>query len=166
MMNFYWKVVHLEKVSLPNAGKDLNLRVVKFRTGFVLDKKGGGLSSLAKPIKFFAGAALGSGKQWIPWIHIDDITSMYVCAIEDESYSGPYNGCAPYPVSNELLTTAVAKKLHRPVWPINVPEKVLEMILGKMSIIVTTNLSAQKALDAGFKFKYVHLEDALSEIYH
>jgi uncharacterized protein (TIGR01777 family) len=147
--------------------KELGLRVVKFRTGFVLGKNGGGLTSLARPIKFFAGAALGTGKQWVPWIHINDIAAMYLHAIENDSYSGAYNGCAPNPVTNEMLTKAVAKKLHRPVWPINVPEKVLEMILGKMSIIVTisTNLSAQKILDEGFNYEFVHVEDALEDIY-
>ncbi|MFP5078974.1 TIGR01777 family oxidoreductase [Pedobacter sp. JCM 36344] len=151
-----------------DAGKDLNLRIVKFRTGFVLDKSGGGLPSLARPIRLFAGAALGTGKQWVPWIHLDDIAAMYMSAIDDDSYEGAYNGCAPHPVTNEMLTKAVAKKLKRPVWPINVPEKVLEMILGKMSIIVTssTNLSAQKILDKGFKFKFVYLADALDEIYN
>ncbi|MEJ7560278.1 MAG: TIGR01777 family oxidoreductase [Pedobacter sp.] len=151
-----------------DKGKALGLRIVKFRTGFVLGKKGGGLTALARPISLFAGAALGTGKQWVPWIHIDDIVAMYGDAIVDDSYEGAYNGCAPYPVSNEMLTKAVAKKLKRPVWPINVPEKVLEMILGKMSVVVTTstNLSAQKTLDKGFKFTYVQLEDALDAIYN
>ncbi|MBC7566008.1 MAG: TIGR01777 family protein [Pedobacter sp.] len=151
-----------------DVGKELNLRIVKFRTGFVLGKSGSGLTSLARPIRLFAGAALGTGKQWVPWIHVDDIAAMYMSAIDDDSYEGAYNGCAPNPVTNEMLTKAVAKKLNRPVWPINVPEKVLEMILGKMSIIVTssTNLSAQKILDKGFNFNFVHLADALDEIYN
>ena len=150
-----------------DAGAQLNLRIVKLRTGFVLGKSGGGLPSLAKPIQMFAGAALGSGKQWIPWIHVDDIVAMYISAIENDSYNGVYNGSAPYPVTNDTLTKSVARKLKRPVWPINVPEMVLEMILGKMSLVVTTstNLSAQKVLDNGFKFKYVYVEDALNEIY-
>jgi uncharacterized protein (TIGR01777 family) len=150
-----------------DKGSSLGLRIVKFRTGFVLGKNGGGLTSLARPIKFFAGAALGTGKQWVPWIHINDITSMYISAIENDLYKGAYNGCAPHPVTNEMLTKAVAKKLSRPVWPINVPEKVLEMILGKMSVVVTTstNLSAQKTLDEGFQFEFVQIEDALNEIY-
>ncbi|MGY4385335.1 uncharacterized protein (TIGR01777 family) [Pedobacter sp. UYP24] len=150
-----------------DKGASFDMRVVKIRTGFVLGKGGGGLSSLDKPIRFFAGAALGSGKQWVPWIHIDDIVNLYVEAIENESYQGVFNGCAPFPVTNDTLTKAIAKQLRRPVWPINVPEKVLEMILGKMSIIATisTNTSAQKLLDHDFKFKYIHLEDALKQIY-
>ena len=150
-----------------DKGKEIGLRVVKFRTGFVLGKSGGGLTSLARPIKFFAGAALGTGKQWVPWIHVKDITAMYLNAIEDDTFNGAYNGCAPQPATNETLTKAVAKKLNRPVWPINVPEIVLETILGKMAVVVTTstNLSAQKVLDAGFKFEFTQLEDALKDIY-
>ncbi|MHA4894395.1 TIGR01777 family oxidoreductase [Pedobacter sp. PWIIR3] len=150
-----------------DKGQVFDMRIVKIRTGFVLGKGDGGLASLDKPIRFFAGAALGSGKQWIPWIHVDDIVNIYVDAVQKNTYSGIFNGCAPFPVTNETLTKAIAKQLHRPVWPINVPEKVLEMILGKMSIIATvsTNTSAQKLLDHNFKFKYVNLEEALKEIY-
>lgn len=150
-----------------DKGKELGLRVVKFRTGFVLGKSGGGLTSLARPIKFFAGAALGTGKQWVPWIHIRDITAMYLSAIEDDAFLGAYNGCAPQPATNKTLTKEVAKKLNRPVWPINVPEIVLETILGKMAVIVTTstNLSAQKVLDTGFRFEFTQLEDALADIF-
>ncbi|RYE54776.1 MAG: TIGR01777 family protein [Sphingobacteriales bacterium] len=150
-----------------DKGTEMGIRVVKFRTGFVLGKSGGGLTSLARPIKFFAGAALGTGRQWVPWIHINDITAMYLSAIEDDAFQGAYNGCAPQPATNETLTKAVAKKLSRPVWPINVPEIVLETILGKMAVIVTisTNLSAQKVLDAGFRFEFTQLEDAFEDIY-
>lgn len=150
-----------------DKGKELGLRVVKFRTGFVLGKSGGGLTSLARPIKFFAGAALGTGKQWVPWIHVRDITAMYLSAIEDDAFQGAYNGCAPQPATNKTLTKAVAKKLNRPVWPINVPEIVLETILGKMAVVVTTstNLSAQKVLDTGFRFEFTQLENALADIY-
>ena len=150
-----------------DEGDSLQLRIAKFRIGFILARKDGALASLDKPIRFFVGAALGSGQQWIPWVHIDDIVEMFVKAIGDQNYQGAYNACAPYPVTNTTLTKAVAKVLNRPVWPIKVPEVVLEMILGKMSDVVTlsTNTSAQKLLDAGFIFKYTHLENALNDIY-
>ncbi|WP_316791202.1 TIGR01777 family oxidoreductase [Pedobacter frigoris] len=150
-----------------DEGKSLNLRIVKFRIGFVLAKNDGALASLDKPIRFFVGAPLGTGKQWIPWVHIDDIVSMFKLATDHPTFEGAYNACAPFPVTNATLTKAVAKELHRPVWPLKVPEKVLEMILGKMSVVVTlsTNTSAQKLLNAGFIFQYTHLEDALADIY-
>lgn len=150
-----------------DEGASADLRIVKFRIGFVLGKSEGGLAALERPIRYFVGAPLGSGKQWTPWVHVDDIVNMFISAVENPSYQGTYNACAPFPVTNETLTKAIAKTINRPVWPIHVPEKVLEMILGKMSILplISTNTSAQKLLDAGFQFKYTHLEDALNDIY-
>ncbi|TCD02561.1 TIGR01777 family oxidoreductase [Pedobacter psychroterrae] len=150
-----------------DEGTSLGLRIVKFRIGVILAKGEGALASLEKPIRFFAGAALGSGTQWMPWVHIDDITAMFKNAVENSAFNSTYNACAPFPVTNATLTKVVAKQLHRPVWPFNVPEKVLEMILGKMSAVVlnSTNTSAQKILDTGFEFKFTHLEDALADIY-
>jgi uncharacterized protein (TIGR01777 family) len=150
-----------------DQGKSLNLRIVKFRIGVILAKGEGALPSLEKPIKFFVGAALGTGKQWIPWVHIDDIVSMFISAVENPIFNGPYNACAPFPVTNLTLTKSIAHKLHRPVWPLNVPEIALKLILGEMSevIFISTNTSAQKLLSAGFKFQFSQLEDALSDIY-
>lgn len=150
-----------------DKGRSLGMRIVKFRIGFIMAKKEGALAAMDKPIRLFAGAPLGSGRQWIPWVHIDDIVRMFSNAVNDIQYNGAYNACAPYPVTNETLTKAIAKILHRPVWPIHIPEKLLEMILGKMSDVVTisNNTSAQKLLDEGFRFKYTHLEEALINIY-
>ena len=150
-----------------DEGLKLGLRIVKFRIGFIVARKEGALVSLDKPIRFFVGAPLGSGNQWMPWVHLDDIVSMFVKALENPEFKGSYNACAPYPVTNATLTKAVAKALNRPVWPVKVPEIVLEMILGKMSDVVTlsTNTSAQKLLDTGFIFKFTHLEAALADIY-
>jgi uncharacterized protein (TIGR01777 family) len=150
-----------------DKGKYLGLRIVKFRTGVILAKGEGALASLEKPIKFFLGAPLGTGKQWIPWIHLDDIISMYKNAVESPLMAGAYNACAPFPVTNDTLTKAIASKLTRPVWPFHVPEKVLKLILGEMSevVFISSNTSAQKLLSADFKFKYTQLIDALSDIY-
>lgn len=150
-----------------DKGKYLGLRIVKFRTGVILTKGEGALASLEKPIKYFLGAPLGTGKQWIPWIHLDDIISMYKNAVESPLMVGAYNACAPFPVTNATLTKAIAKKLTRPVWPFHVPEKVLKMILGEMSevVFISSNTSAQKLLSTDFKFKYTQLLDALSDIY-
>ena len=151
-----------------DEGITLNLRVVKCRIGFVLARNEGALSELDKPIRFFAGSGLGSGKQWVPWIHIDDLVAAFVSAVEKDLLKGPYNLCAPFPVSNLSLTKAIAKQLNRPVWPINVPKSFLKLILGEMSSValISNNTSAQKILDTGFSFKYLQLEDALTDIYH
>jgi uncharacterized protein (TIGR01777 family) len=145
----------------------LGIRVAKIRTGVVLAKEDGALPAMSTPIKFFAGAALGSGKQWVPWIHHKDMTEIYIYTIENEAIQGSYNACAPFPVTNKNLTKAIAKELNRPVWPFSVPDKVMQLILGEMSAIVlnSTNTVAQKLLDTGFVFKYSQLEDALSDIY-
>jgi uncharacterized protein (TIGR01777 family) len=147
--------------------KDLGLRVVKVRTGIVLSKEDGALAQMSVPVKFFAGAPLGTGKQWMPWIHHHDMTQIYLHALKDKSIAGTYNACAPFPVTNKTLTKALAKQLHRPVWPFGVPEVVMKAILGEMSAVVlnSTNTSAQKLLSTGFIFSYTQLEDALSDIY-
>jgi len=150
-----------------DQGKKLSLRVVKLRTGIILSNDGGALPQLDKPVKLFAGAALGTGKQWTPWLHIDDMVEMYIEALENLKMEGCYNACAPFPVTNATLTKAIAGQLHRPFWPIKVPKKALELLLGERvdAVLMSNNTSAQKILDTGFKFKFTHLEDALKELY-
>ncbi|GAB2984883.1 TIGR01777 family oxidoreductase [Mucilaginibacter puniceus] len=150
-----------------DEGEQLGLRIVKFRTGVVLDKDGGALPQLAFPIKFAAGSPLGNGKQWIPWIHHQDVVAMYLYGIEHPDLKGAYNMVAPNPVTNKQLTKAVAKQLSRPLWLPNVPTFALKLLFGEMSIVVlgSTKVSAQKIEDAGFKFKYPDVTAALKEIY-
>jgi len=150
-----------------DEGQKLGLRIVKFRTGVVLDKDGGALPKLAKPIKLYIGSPIGNGRQWIPWIHWQDVVDMYVYAIENITVNGIYNMVAPNPVTNVQLTQAVAKQLHKPLWAPNVPAFVLKLMLGEMSTIVlgSTKVSAQKVEDAGFRFKFKEASAALKEIY-
>ena len=148
-------------------GRKLGLRVIKFRTGVVLSKHEGALPQMAKPIKSGFGMPLGSGKQWIPWIHWRDVVDMYLYAIEKINLSGVYNMVAPDPVTNKQLTKALARQLHRPVWPIKVPSIVFKLLMGEMSTIVlgSTRVSAQKIEKDGFVFKYPELNGALKDIY-
>lgn len=150
-----------------DLGNRMGIRIVKWRIGFILARNEGALKAMDQPIRYFLGSGLGSGKQWVPWVHIDDVLEMFVQSVENQSYSGAYNACAPSPATNIALTKAIAKALHRPVWPINVPEFVLKMILGELSevVLISNNASAQKLLDSGFKFKYSQLQAALSDIY-
>jgi uncharacterized protein (TIGR01777 family) len=149
-----------------DEGKNMGLRIVKFRTGVVLDK-GGALAKMAMPIKLYAGSPIGNGKQWVPWIHWQDVINMYVFGIENENLTGVYNMVAPNPVTNKQLTQAIAKQLHKPLWLPNVPAFFLKLLLGEMSSIVlaSTKVSAQKIEDAGFKFKFPVVEAALKNIY-
>ena len=150
-----------------DQGEQLGLRVVKIRTGFILKHDEGGLAAMDKPIRFFVGAPLGNGLQWVPWIHYKDITNIYKEAISNDSMRGAYNACAPYPVTNQTLTKSIGNVLNRPIWPVKVPETVLTTILGEMSSValMSTNTSAQKLLDAGFNFSFTQLDNALKDIY-
>lgn len=150
-----------------DQGKAMSLRIVKYRTGIVLTKAGGALPTLAKPIRLGVGAALGTGKQWIPWIHITDTVNMYLKAIEDENLSGVFNMVAPQPVTNKKLTQAVARQLHRPYWMPNVPAFVIRLLFGEMGTVVLASVrsSSFKIEEAGFNFKYPIIEDALKELY-
>ncbi len=150
-----------------DLGIALGIRVVKIRIGIVLSSKGGALPTMEKPIKYFAGAALGDGKQWMPWIHIDDLVGIFVKATEDNKMFDAYNAAAPSPVTNKTFTQTLANVLHRPVWPINVPKFVLKTLLGEMSILplLSNNTSAQRILNTGFQFKHLTLEHALKAIY-
>ena len=150
-----------------DEGLAMGIRVVKVRIGLILSKKGGALAAMAMPIKFFVGAPLGNGKQWMPWIHLDDIVGIFTKAVEDKAMQGAYNGTAPYPISNKLFTKRIAWHLNRPVWPLHVPKAVLKLILGESSILalMSSNTAAQKILDAGYRFKYLDIDEALKDIY-
>jgi uncharacterized protein (TIGR01777 family) len=150
-----------------DEGEELGLRIVKFRTGVVLNKKGGALPQLATPVKWYVGSPLGDGKQWVPWIHWHDVEKLYLYAIMHNKLRGTFNMAAPTPVTNEEMTRAVAKQLRKPLWAPKVPAFVLNLLLGEMSMIVlgSTKVSSQKIEENGFKFEYPGLEGALKEIY-
>jgi uncharacterized protein (TIGR01777 family) len=150
-----------------DEGEQLGLRVLKFRTGVVLDKDGGALPKLALPIKLGVGSPLGNGRAWVSWIHHQDVVAMYLYGIENAGLKGVYNMVAPTPVTNAQLTQAVARQLHRPLWAPNVPAFAIKLLFGEMSILVlgSTKVSAQKIEEAGFEFKYADIAEALNEIY-
>jgi uncharacterized protein (TIGR01777 family) len=150
-----------------DEGKELGLRVVKFRTGIVLNKEGGALPQLANPVKWGVGSPLGTGKQWMPWIHWRDVVKMYIFGIENEGLSGVYNMTGPNPSTNQQLTKAVAAQLNKPFWAPNVPEFVLKLIMGetRIAVLESDRTSSKKIEDAGFKFDYPELPEALKDIY-
>jgi uncharacterized protein len=149
-----------------DKGKELGLRVAKLRTGVVLAKVGA-LAAMDKPIKLGLGSPVGSGKQWVPWIHWRDVVGIYMLAVENSALQGVYNMVAPNPVTNKQLTRAIAKLFHKPLWLPNVPAWALKLALGEMSTLVLggTKVSAQKIQDAGYVFKFPKLEGALKNIY-
>ncbi len=139
------------------------IRHVALRIGVVLSDEGGALEKLSLPVRFFAGAALGSGKQYISWIHIADLCAMLIKAIEDPKWRGVYNSVAPNPVTNAEMTQVIGKVLNRPVFLPNVPAFVLKMGMGEMAGIALSGnrVSCQRAEQAGFKFVYPQIETAL-----
>jgi len=139
--------------------------VSKIRISVVLTAEGGALETIAKPIKMGLTSALGSGKQWMPWIHIDDLVSLYNFVMENR-LEGSFNANAKN-VNNLAFTDTLAKKLHKKRWLPNVPAFMLKTILGEMSTVVLegVNASNEKVKKAGFAFQYENLGDALKEIY-
>jgi uncharacterized protein len=150
-----------------DEGEALGLRIVKFRTGIVLDLAGGALPPMALPVKFGFGANLGSGKQWISWIHWEDVVNMYVFAVEHTNLQGTYNMAAPEPITNSTFTQALAKQFKRPLWLPGVPSILLKAVLGERSVAIlgSTRVAVSKIQDAGFRFNFASISSALKNLY-
>ena len=135
------------------------------RTGIVLSNQGGALDKMLLPFKLGLGGRVASGEQYMPWIHIDDMTSAIVFLLRHPVLTGPFNLCAPHPVPNREFSQTLAAVLNRPcVFPM--PEFVLNILLGEMSelLIYGQNTIPQALLDAGFQFKFQHLKPALEDL--
>jgi uncharacterized protein (TIGR01777 family) len=145
--------------------KDLGIEVAKIRIGLVLAKNGGMLQKLKEPVNFNVGSPLGNGKQWQSWIHIDDISGIFMFALEKE-LTGVYNAVAPNPVTNKELVNEVASQMGKPVWLPNVPKVALKLVLGEMSRLVLSSqlVSSDKIEQEGYNFKYVNLSKALEDL--
>ena len=144
----------------------LGSRVVCVRTSTVLSEKGGALEVLKKPIELNVGAVLGTGEQYFPWIHIDDLVNIYIKAVEDVSMNGAYNASAPDFINNKELTKKIASHLHKKIWLPNIPKFIIKTILGEMSVLALegSRISSRKIENAGFKFVYNSLDKALSDV--
>lgn len=141
---------------------DRKIKIACIRTGIVFSSKEGALQEMARPIKLLVGAPLGSGKQVVSWIHLDDICRIFIHILEND-LSGPYNGVAPEPATNEAITKAIAKALHKPLWLPNIPGFVLKIILGEMgeAVLNGSMVSSDKIRSTGFEFEYPNLKDAV-----
>jgi uncharacterized protein len=139
------------------------MRVCKVRTSTVLSNKGGALPRLAEPVKWYVGAPLGNGNQYMNWIHIDDLCGLYIRLIEDETQHGAFNGVAPQKVTNREFTQAVARILKKPLWLPSAPEFALKLLVGEISYILLKggSASSEKVEQSGFKFTFPELDGAL-----
>lgn len=138
---------------------NLHIRVVKIRTGLVLAAKGGVIDKLKIPVTLGVGFPLGSGKQYVPWIHISDLCNMYIKAIEDEQMAGAYNAVSSEHIQNKDFIKQLAKSLKKPFWNIFFPEFFFSLLLGEMSVMITkgSRISNEKIKKTGFCFEYEKL---------
>jgi uncharacterized protein len=150
------------------AAAELGVRVAVVRTGIVLDPDGGALAKMLPPFKAGVGGPVAGGRQWMPWIHVEDLVGLYVAALDgsdaggDGDWSGPLNGGAPQPATNRDFSKALGRALHRPaVAP--VPALALRALYGEMAQIVTTGQRAipQRPLALGYRFRHPELDAAL-----
>jgi uncharacterized protein len=145
----------------------LGVRVIKYRIGIVLSNTGGALVAFKQSLPFGIASILGSGKQVVSWIHIDDLSRLFLYAIENEQLQGTYNAVAPKPVSNKTLTVTLAKSIKGSFYiPLHVPIFVLKIMLGDRSIEVlkSATVSAEKIKHAGFTFQYPTIDAALQSL--
>lgn len=147
-----------------NKASELGLRVAIIRTGVVLGKNGGALSKMLPIFKLGGGGPVGSGKQFMSWIHVDDLAGMYLEALKNSKVVGPHNATAPYPATSKDFAKVLGKTLHRPAFA-PAPAFALKIVFGEMSQVL---LDGQKVLptkfnEHNFRFNYPTLEQALKE---
>jgi uncharacterized protein (TIGR01777 family) len=143
----------------------LRIRTVKIRTGLVLGKEDGFLKKLLPAFKWRLGAALGSGKQYMPWIHVDDLCNVYYHAMINPNMVGPYNAAINDNTNNLIFSKTLANVLGYSIWLPNIPVFLIKLGMGEMSKIVLTGrrVSSDKIESTGFKFKFKNLEEALKD---
>ena len=142
------------------------VRTVKLRTGIVLTKEDGALAKMTTPLKFRIGALLGNGNQYLSWIHVDDLCSIYIKAIEDIKMKGSYNAVSPQHISYKELIEQLHFFFQKPFFYIKIPPVVLKIIFGEMADILLngSRVSSQKLIKEGYKFKFPTIQSALTDL--
>jgi uncharacterized protein (TIGR01777 family) len=143
--------------------EDAGIRTVLLRTGIVLSKDGGALATMLTPFKLGVGGVVGSGKQWMSWISLDDETAVINFAIENENLRGAVNAVSPNPVTNEEFAKTLGEVLYRPTF-LPLPEFAVSMVFGEMGdalLLASTKVLPKRLQDAGFEFKYPQLKAAI-----
>jgi uncharacterized protein (TIGR01777 family) len=141
---------------------EIKIRTVALRTGIVLSKDGGALKKMKTPVI----TSLGNGKQYMPWIHIDDLCELYIKAIEDQEFKGAFNAVSSEHISNLSFSKKISKIFNYPFLALGAPSFILQIVFGEMSTIILngSRISANKIKQAGFKFKFENLEKALKNL--
>lgn len=146
--------------------EEFGVRVALCRFGIVLGRGGGALQMMAGPFKYYLGSVLGSGKQWFPWIHEEDLFRIMLFLAENSHIKGPVNCMAPNPIRNREMTRALARALHRFVLMPPVPAFVLKILLGELGDVLIKGQRAvpKRLLDEGFEFKFPTFEEAVRDL--
>lgn len=149
-----------------NQFSNLGIRTVIFRIGVVLSKDGGALSKMKPPIKYGLGAAIGTGKQYMPWIHIDDLCEMFIKAIQDDRLQGVYNSASPDHQTNESINRLLCEVMEKPLWLPNIPSLLIKLLFGERSVLILngSRVSSEKIENTGFVFLYRDLKSALMDL--
>jgi uncharacterized protein len=142
--------------------EELGVRVVRLRTGVVLDRHTGALERMLLPFRLGVGGPVAGGEQPMSWIHVEDVIGMYLAAIDDERWSGPFNATGPQPVSNRDFSKALGRALHRPA-VLPVPGLALKVLYGGMSKLVLEGQNAipRRATELGYRHRHADLDEAL-----
>lgn len=149
-----------------SAVTELGKRLVILRTAIVLGNSGGAFPEFVKPMKAGVAAIPGTGNQVISWVHIDDLCRLYLAAIEMKHLNGIYNAAAPEPVTCKQMMLTIARSRKKPFIPVHVPEFVLKLVIGEMSIEVlkSTTVDSAKARNSGFNFIFPSLDSAINDL--
>jgi uncharacterized protein len=141
------------------------VKVATLRIGVVLSGDGGALPALARPMRLFAGTMLGTGQQWVSWIHIDDLLELLCFVLDEATLAGPVNATAPTPVRHSELMAAMAAKLRRPLWPVKIPASLLRASLGELAelFVEGQRVTPERLLALKFKFRYETIGEALEQ---
>lgn len=144
----------------------LGIPVIRTRLGVVLSKKEGAFEAFAKPVKYGLAAPLGTGKQYVSWIHIDDLCNIFMFLLEHEGNSDVYNAVAPNPVTNRDLIKAIAEKMNRPMILPAVPALLIKLAVGEVASVVVggVRVSSEKIEKKGFRFQYPTINEAVKNL--
>jgi uncharacterized protein (TIGR01777 family) len=144
--------------------KELGLTTLKIRTGVVFSKDGGALPKMIMPVKYGLGSAIGTGKQYVPWIALSDLARLFIFVMENQQQDSVFNAVAPNHITNKELMKALSKSLKKPFFMPSVPALMLRILYGEMADVILkgNKVSAQKILSAGFEFGYKTIPDFLN----
>ena len=143
--------------------EEYGVRVVLIRTGVVLGEHGGALAQMLLPFRLGLGGRLGNGRQYMSWIHIDDLTAIMLYAMENQNLRGPVNAVTPLPVTNSEFTRALAATLHRPAL-LPAPGFALKLILGEFSEVLPQHIIPEALQQAGYSYTFPAIDDALKNL--